>query len=54
MMKAAECRELANYYRAKSKETGASERKTSLLKNISRSLSGLASQLEMREAHEQQ
>jgi len=43
-MTAAECRELAQVYRSRSKEPALTQRKISILTNISRSLSGLANQ----------
>jgi hypothetical protein len=49
-MTAAKARKLASEYRARSMETGISQKRTSLLTNISRTFSGLASQLEMLEA----
>ena len=44
---AAECRQLATDYNAESRGGGISQRRAAVLKNIARSLSGLASQLEM-------
>jgi hypothetical protein len=46
-MTAAECRELASEYRAQARQAGISQRRATLLTNISRSFNGLASQLEM-------
>ncbi len=49
-MPAAEYRSIASAYRAQSRQAGISEKRASLLANISRTFSGLASQLEMLEA----
>ncbi|WP_128971717.1 hypothetical protein [Bradyrhizobium tropiciagri] len=49
-MTAADCRKLTSEYRAQAKQAGISEKRASLLTNISRTFSGLASQLEMLEA----
>jgi hypothetical protein len=47
---AAQCRQLADNHNAIAKQTGLSSKRKSLLTNIARSLSGLASQLEMLDA----
>lgn len=47
---AAEYRSIASAYRAQAKQAGISQKRASLLTNISRTFSGLASQLEMLEA----
>jgi len=44
---AAQCRLLASDHNAGAKEPGISQKRASLLKNIARSFTGLASQLEM-------
>ena len=44
---AAQCRQLADYFKARAKETGGSQKRATLLANISRSFSCLAHQLEM-------
>src|SRR4051812_11551272 len=44
---AARCRALADRYRAEAKELGLSKKRASVLMNISRTFSGLASQLEI-------
>ena len=44
---AARCRELASIYKDRAKQAGISEAQAGLMKNISRSYNGLASQLEM-------
>ncbi|KWV55994.1 hypothetical protein AS156_05125 [Bradyrhizobium macuxiense] len=49
-MTAADCRKLASEYRAHATQAGISIKRASLLTNISRTFSGLASQLEMLEA----
>ncbi|MBR0839226.1 hypothetical protein JQ607_03375 [Bradyrhizobium liaoningense] len=47
---AAEYRSIASAYRNQARQAGISEKRASLLANISRTFSGLASQLEMLEA----
>jgi hypothetical protein len=44
---AAECRQLAKQYGDQARAAGLSEKKATILKNLSRSFSGLASQLEI-------
>jgi hypothetical protein len=46
-MTAAECRELASEYKAQARQAGISQRRATLLANISHSFSALASQLEI-------
>jgi hypothetical protein len=46
-MTAAECRELASEYKAQARQAGISQRRATLLVNISHSFSGLASQLDI-------
>jgi len=46
-LSAARCRELASIYKNRAKEAGISEVRANLLKNISRSYSALANQLDM-------
>jgi hypothetical protein len=53
-MTAAECRKLAEQYRDQAKESGLSRKKATILKNISRSFRGLASQLEILALAEQE
>ncbi|KWV49832.1 hypothetical protein AS156_14975 [Bradyrhizobium macuxiense] len=50
VMTAAEARKLASEYRAQARQAGISQKRASLLTNISRTFSGLASQLEILEA----
>lgn len=47
MLSASECRDLANSYKARAKEQGIPPQRASLLRNISRTLNGLANQLDM-------
>ena len=51
MITHAECRALATAFKAKAAETNNSARTAAIMKNIARSLSGLASQLEMLTDH---
>lgn len=44
---AAQCRQLSDHHKAGAREAGISQKRASLLVNIARSFSGLASQLEM-------
>ena len=46
MITAARCKELSNHYKALSSSPGISENRAFLLRNIARSLIGLAGQLE--------
>ena len=46
MITAAKCQELAKHYKALSQAEGLSEGRASVLKNIARSLAGLATQLD--------
>ena len=46
-MTAAQYREFAEDYKARSKEAGISQKRATLLANLARSFSGIASQLEM-------
>jgi hypothetical protein len=46
MTTAAQCRELANHYKALSQTPGVSTDRAFILKNIARSLAGLASQMD--------
>jgi hypothetical protein len=47
MLTAAECRKLVQSYKRQANEPGLSPRRETLLRNIARSLSGLATQLDM-------
>ena len=44
---AAQCREFADHHKARARDPGISQKRATLLANIARSFSGLASQLEM-------
>jgi hypothetical protein len=44
---AAECRQLADSYKARAREPGVSQRRAALLTNIARNFTALAGQLEM-------
>jgi hypothetical protein len=44
---AAQCRQLADSYKARAREAGISQKRATLLTNMARSFMGLASQLEM-------
>jgi hypothetical protein len=44
---AAQCRQLATDHNARAKQAGISQKRTTLLTSIARSLTGLANQLEM-------
>ena len=46
MINAAKCVELANHYKTLSQASGVSAERASLMKNIARSLTGVASQLD--------